>query len=395
MNICIITAHFPNYDSNEKRIYVTEFLTQYATHWVEQGHKVQVIHLMRKYPRAFYIGAKLLGRIGIKEFEKYIVPDQALIDSCYEYKNILINRVTFRKVVPHSAVDKNTAKSISKRIIKSIDTDTDIIIGDCFDPFLQTVNRIKHDYPNVKICQVVHNSDFIYSNNRIYKGIKLIDWWLLRSRSQMEPLKQYLNVSNISNYCYMYSGIEKNVINEAPQFRSEIKNLIFVGALYKNKGLGTIIESLNKSNNDKLTLTVVGAGEDEQYFRKMVDRFNLNERIAFIGKVPHSKVFDYMSNSDALVLISHETFGMVYVEAMSQGCIPIGVKDDGIDGVVNNQQNGYLVPLDDVTALANLFDSFKTINTDDVMRISQNAYITSQKLEISYLASSIINNIKE
>ena len=38
-----------------------------------------------------------------------------------------------------------------------------------------------------------------------------------------------------------------------------------------------------------------------------------------------------------------ETLGLVYLEAMSQGCIVIGSKNEGIDGIIVDQKNGYLV----------------------------------------------------
>ena len=50
-----------------------------------------------------------------------------------------------------------------------------------------------------------------------------------------------------------------------------------------------------------------------------------------------------LGQSDVFVLPSvNETFGMVYLEAMSQGCIPIGTSGEGIDGIIENGKNGYL-----------------------------------------------------
>ena len=69
------------------------------------------------------------------------------------------------------------------------------------------------------------------------------------------------------------------------------------------------------------------------------------------------------------------------------------VKDDGIDGVVINGENGYLVPLDNVTALVELFDSWMNMNSRKVMYISKNAYKTAKSLVTNVLAENIINNV--
>ena len=394
MKIAIITAHFPNYDSDKYRIYATEFLTQYAQAWANDGHEVNIIHLMRRYPDLFYYAAEILGKLGINSIKKYAVPRQALKENSYVYNNIVINRILFSKFVPHMAISRLAAKKVYEKVFSYLDKDIDLIIGDCFDPTLQFVNDIKNALPKAVFCQVVHNSDFAIKNNRIADGAKKIDYWLLRSKSQLPSLQAFLSVSELENYQLMYSGIENSVICNNPEYRKEIKKLLYVGALYKSKGLGTIIEALALAKNKNLTLQVIGAGEDEEYFKALVKEKNLSDRIQFIGKVKHEFVFSYMREADALVLISHETFGMVYVEAMSQACIPIGVKDDGIDGVVINNENGYLVSLGNPTELSALFNKFSELTTAFVSSISRRSYETALRLEMGELSRRMIDRFE-
>ncbi len=392
MKICIITAHFPNYDCSEKRIYATEFVTQYAVEWVSQGHEVYIIHLMRKYPAVFYSVAKILGKIGFNRYEKFLVPKEALTEANYIYKSIRIKRLLFRKNIPHSCVSKFEAKRLVKKTINYISSDTDIFIGDCFDPILQLLPTIHKKYPMAKLYQIVHNSDFSYKSKNLVAGAEIIDTWLLRSKAQEAPLREYLRPLEVNNQLFMYSGIEPHLLAKNPRYRKEIHNLLYVGALYKTKGLGTILDAISKTKNSNLRLQVIGSGEDETFFKQKVKDLDLCGKVVFLGKKQHSEVFQYMDKADALVLISHETFGMVYVEAMSQACIPIGVKDDGIDGVVINGENGYLVPLADATALAELFDSWMNVKSEKVMYLSKNAYKTAKSLMTDALAESIINN---
>ena len=49
-----------------------------------------------------------------------------------------------------------------------------------------------------------------------------------------------------------------------------------------------------------------------------------------------------MEESDVFAMVSSpETFGLVYIEAMAKGCVTIGSKGEGIDGVIVNNENGF------------------------------------------------------
>ena len=69
----------------------------------------------------------------------------------------------------------------------------------------------------------------------------------------------------------------------------------------------------------------------------------LESCVYFEGEKAREQVLHLMEESDIFVLVSSpETFGLVYVEAMAKGCITIGSKGEGIDGVIVNNENGYL-----------------------------------------------------
>ena len=114
----------------------------------------------------------------------------------------------------------------------------------------------------------------------------------------------------------------------------------------------------------------------------------------FLGAKERSDVFNCYKEYDSLVLISHETFGMVYVEAMSQACIPIGVLNDGIDGVVEDYRNGFLVELNNYKQLSNLFDTFNDISKEKIISISKAAYETSLNLTYEVLVQKLIEQFE-
>lgn len=83
-----------------------------------------------------------------------------------------------------------------------------------------------------------------------------------------------------------------------------------------------------------------------------------------------------MRQSDIFVLPSvGETFGMVYLEAMASGCIVVGTKDDGIDGIIKDGENGFLTfPISDEIR-KNLL-KIKNMGDDRLKALSYNSFST-------------------
>ena len=75
-------------------------------------------------------------------------------------------------------------------------------------------------------------------------------------------------------------------------------------------------------------------------------------------------------NADCFVMVSsREAFGLVYLEAMAKGCIVIGTKGQGIEGIVKHGENGFLCKARDVnelTVLVHLHDGFKFFHRLDI-----------------------------
>ncbi|KKR18815.1 MAG: glycosyl transferase, group 1 [candidate division CPR2 bacterium GW2011_GWC1_41_48] len=67
--------------------------------------------------------------------------------------------------------------------------------------------------------------------------------------------------------------------------------------------------------------------------------------------------------SDVFVLPSeNETFGQVFIEAMASGLPVIGTKVGGIPEIISDSYNGYLIPPDDSSMLAQRIEKLITDN---------------------------------
>ena len=78
-----------------------------------------------------------------------------------------------------------------------------------------------------------------------------------------------------------------------------------------------------------------------------------------------------MEESGFFVMASKpEGFGIVYLEAMSAGCVTVGTEGQGISDIIDHGMNGFLVPSDDPTRIAELLD-WCLRNPEDSDRIAQ------------------------
>lgn len=192
----------------------------------------------------------------------------------------------------------------------------------------------------------------------------------------------------------MYSGTPNS--QSYGTIKNKVRNLIFAGRLIESKNVQHTIEAisfLSENIKNKISFKIVGDGYYKQNLIDLSKKYQLEDVIEFKEKVRHEDVFDMMDKSDAFVMVTEETFGMVYVEAMSQGCIVIGAKKQGIDGVIVNEENGFLVDLNDSKLLADMIEKLYRLNEDEINKISKNAIITAKEMTNNNLAYGVLNKL--
>jgi glycosyltransferase involved in cell wall biosynthesis len=100
-----------------------------------------------------------------------------------------------------------------------------------------------------------------------------------------------------------------------------------------------------------------------------------------------------MKNHDVFVLPSvGETFGMVYLEAMSQGCITVCTKDDGIDGIIKDGENGFLT-LPNSQDIKNTLDRINSLSQNERKVLIHNGFDTIKTLTPEICANNYLQQI--
>ena len=133
-------------------------------------------------------------------------------------------------------------------------------------------------------------------------------------------------------------------------------SLIYVGELSANKNVKTTIRAVAelKKRGVPAELHIVGSGKEEDECRVLAGECGISERIFFHGwQNEKEKIKAFYDQSDIFVMPSfRETFGTVYIEALSQGIPVIYTRGQGIDGFFNQGTVGFSCEPTDINAIA-------------------------------------------
>ena len=90
---------------------------------------------------------------------------------------------------------------------------------------------------------------------------------------------------------------------------------------------------------------------------------------------------------------SPETFGLVYIEAMAKGCITIGSKGEGIDGVMKMARMVFC-KAGDVKVLTSVLESILSLDKATKTRIISNAIDTARNLTQENVSREYYHNLR-
>ena len=210
----------------------------------------------------------------------------------------------------------------------------------------------------------IHGEDLQGTINRndkckksIFRVLKKAD----KIATVSNKLKKIIESEKFGNKVITISnGINPNEYSKyyslKPQFEN---NILSVSSLIKSKGIDININAVYKlvKKYPDIKYYIIGSGEEENNLKKLVKDLNLEEVVFFMGSQSHKNVIEFMSNSNLFSLPSwKEGFGIVYIEAMALGLPVIAVKGEGIEDVIEDGKNGFLIEPKNVDCLVDALD---------------------------------------
>ncbi len=131
-------------------------------------------------------------------------------------------------------------------------------------------------------------------------------------------------------------------------------------------------------------LLLVGEGPERLFVQQLVKELKLSEDVLFLGEQEY--IGQLMNCADLFFLPSEqESFGLVALEAQSCGVPVIGADTGGLPEVVNDGKTGFLLPVGDVTGMAQ--KSLELLSKTDQYAVFQKE---ARKRALDYFDSQLI-----
>lgn len=189
----------------------------------------------------------------------------------------------------------------------------------------QTINFAKH------LRKAYWLSDSSYNNLDIVEYVP---------NDRIEVLPPFNNIEKWAN-----SDLDEQIMNEL--IFSENLNVLFVGRIAPNKGYTTLIETIKYYRNSfgrDIKLRIIGKFDDglpgyNGLLRSMIQQYNLNNNIQFIGEITDSVLMSYYLGSDVFLCASeHEGFCVPIVEAQYFKLPIIAVNECAVPDTIGKNQ---------------------------------------------------------
>ena len=137
------------------------------------------------------------------------------------------------------------------------------------------------------------------------------------------------------------------------------KTVLSVGRLAKEKNYSDLIKawSLFGKKYPEWKLEIVGDGDQKTELENLVSELNIQDSVE-LSSFTNDVEKKYLNSSIFALCSLYEGFGMVLIEAMSYGvpCVSYDTKC-GPSSIIKNQEDGLIVPLNNISALAEGIES--------------------------------------
>jgi colanic acid/amylovoran biosynthesis glycosyltransferase len=177
----------------------------------------------------------------------------------------------------------------------------------------------------------------------------------------------------------VYSGLELDKISfQLKNFDVNTPlNIISVGRAHWKKGYVYALNAVDqlKGMGVNFHYTIVGVGNDEEliYQRAQLD---LEKEVSFIATLSFEEVLKAIRSADVLFLSSvEEGIANVVLESMALGTLVISTNCGGMEEVIIDRENGFLVPVRDSEAMAAALKKISEMPLSNYQKITKAARI--------------------
>lgn len=310
------------------------------------------------------------------------------------FQGIFLEGIKFRK---NQAISLGFMKYINDR---SYDF---IVIGGYATP----TGALAINYSKIKKIPFLLNIDggmIKEQENKLVKSIKKYyissaSAWLSTGKVGSNYL-EYYGATKENIYVYPFTTLSKKDILAKPLNPLEKENLrkdlnmregkvvISVGQFIHRKGFDVLIKAWSSVQNDA-SIYFLGGEPTDEYLELIKEKDVHN--VYFMGFKSKYDLQKYYRAADLFVLPTREDiWGLVINEAMANG-LPVITTNKCVAGLelVNNHENGFIVPVEDERALSERINVI--LENEEILRkMSENSLSRAEKYTVENMASETI-----
>lgn len=199
---------------------------------------------------------------------------------------------------------------------------------------------------------------------------------------QTQPIERWFHQRWIRNTAVIANPLTKPVLQDVP--RSSV--IVAAGRLSHEKGFDLLLAAFARLADrfPAWSLVILGEGSERSRLQALAAQLRLGDRFSLPGFVPN--LAQRFAGAGLVVQPSRfEGMPNVVLEAMATGAAVIST-DNAAGCVITNGTDGLLVPVDDVTALAECME--KLMAADGARyRLGQAAALSVEKYAVPHIAS--------
>ncbi|MBU2996744.1 glycosyltransferase family 4 protein [Cellulophaga baltica] len=204
---------------------------------------------------------------------------------------------------------------------------------------------------------------------------------------QTEQIKSFFDkLLEPNNVVILANPLSQEITEKSLQKNTKENIVLNIGRLTEQKAQHLLINAFSNIDNNDWKLIIAGEGKLRDKYQKMIDDLGMTDKISLIGKTKN--VVGLYQKSKIFVMTSKfEGFPNVLIEAMYMGLAPISTNcPTGPSELINSNENGYLIEIDDQKALENKL--IKLIQNENLIQdFGSKAHIAAKPFEATKITS--------
>jgi len=189
-----------------------------------------------------------------------------------------------------------------------------------------------------------------------------------------EDLKKDIEQYGFKNIEVIPNFIDETRYTIGDKIQNSKFTFLTVGGMSEQKGIDTLLYAISLVQDEisSIEFRIVGDGIKLEEYKGLSKKLGIDYLVKFLGQKNRDETVKEFQNCDVFILPSrHESFGIVYIEALACGKPIVATKCGGPEFIVNSN-NGLLVEIDNQEELAKaILDMHKNYKQYDKEKIRE------------------------